>query len=93
MTLARSILQPFHFQVSDELFPKPKADPIEDKPLVLMSYPVTLKPPGGKWNEFKIGHVVTHLELSDWCLMKGYQLVNCYAGSRRADSHERTDLF
>jgi hypothetical protein len=90
MTLARSILQPFHFQVNDELFPEVSKP---EKPLVLMSYPVTLHKIGGSWNEFKIGHVVTYLDLDDWCLMKGFRLVGTHKGTRRAAPTERTDLF
>jgi hypothetical protein len=87
MTLARSLLQPFHFHVSDELFPT------AEKPLVAMRYPVSLHKIGGEWNDFKIGHVVTHLSLEDWCLMKGYRLVANFQGACPAMPDERTDLF
>jgi len=87
MTLARSPKEVPFFSVSTDLFPTAQ------KPLVAMLYPVTLHKVGGKWNEFKLGFVVTHLDLQDWCAMKGYRLVAPHKGSRPALPHERTDLF
>lgn len=39
-----------------------------------------------------IGTIITHLELSDWCEMKGYDLVSLDQSPDLALSHERTEL-
>ncbi len=43
--------------------------------------------------EVMIGHIVTHLDLDDYCDMHGLQLVDLQRGTRRALSHERTELI
>lgn len=43
--------------------------------------------------EVMLGHIVTHLELDDYCAMHGYQLVKLQFGTRRAFPHERTELI
>lgn len=56
-------------------------------------YNVMLHKIGGRWNEFYMGSVVTHLSLEDWCAWKGYKLVQVYAGMRDAKLSEKTNLF
>lgn len=46
---------------------------------------------GGK-DKFYYGHVVTYLDLVDWCQMKGYQLFFSYPSIRHAKKSERTNL-
>jgi hypothetical protein len=43
--------------------------------------------------EVMLGHIVTHLELDDYCALHGYQLVKLQFGTRRALAHERTELI
>jgi hypothetical protein len=87
MTMARSLAtqNPIHFD-----FSKLEEDP--ETP-TLKFYNVMLHKIGGRWNEFYIGHVVSHLSIQDWCDMKGMKLVQLHAGTRWAKPHERTDLF
>lgn len=84
MTMGRSIItqEPIHFDFSQ----------VEDVP-TLKFYNVTLHKIGGRWNEFYMGHVVTHLSIQDWCDMKGFRLETCHPGTRWARDHERTNLF
>jgi hypothetical protein len=87
MTIARSLVHNAPIEVS---FP-------EDKPLVeripRMRYNVMLHKIGGRWNEFYLGYVVTHLGIHDWCDWKGHKLVRCFMGTREALPHEKTDLM
>jgi hypothetical protein len=71
--------------------PMPQAS-LWDKP-VAKRFPVMIKPIGGSWNQFMIGHVVTHLDLQTWCDWKGYKLITLHAGMRDARPGEKTDLF
>jgi hypothetical protein len=44
-------------------------------------------------NEVLLGHIVTHLELDDYCALHKLQLVKLQFGTRRAFPHERTELI
>ena len=49
----------------------------------------------GKW-DWKIGHVITHLDINDWCRLHGYKLREVYPGTRPAfpsEMEKPIDLF
>jgi len=58
--------------------------------LLPIKYPVSLVET--KTNTLVMGHVVTHLELEDWCWMKGYSLFTLDGGAELALRNERTSL-
>lgn len=86
MTIAKSLLNrgsEFYVDGFPQIEePEPTASP--------RKYPVMLQRKSD--GEFFMGHVVTFMDLLDWCDMKGYELIDLYAGTRVAYSHERTDL-
>lgn len=41
----------------------------------------------------KQGFVVSFLDIEDWCLMKGWELLKLLPGTRQAHYSERTELF
>jgi len=90
MTIARSLLGKGNFSVDG--FPQIPDLPGVNPDLLPKHYQVLLHKIGGKWNEFVMGHVVSFLDIEDWCQMKGYRLVDLWH-TRPAYSHERTDLF
>jgi hypothetical protein len=89
MTIARSLLG--NGSINIDGFPGETLPPVSAE-LLPKKYNVMLHKVGGKWNDFVLGHVVTYLEIDEWCEMKGYKIVQVY-NSRPAYSHERTDLF
>ena len=46
-----------------------------------------------KGDKVFLGHVVSFLDIEDWCVMKGYDLKDVDPGTRFAYEHERTQLF
>ena len=58
-----------------------------------MLYRVVVCKQGSDETEVMMGHIVTHLELDDYCDMHGLQLVRLQFGTRRAGPHERTELI
>lgn len=54
-----------------------------------IKYTVTLTTKGGMMVD---GVVITHLELQDWCDMKGYDLFSCDAPPELAKANERTEI-
>ncbi len=63
-----------------------------EPPVKLMRYSVCLHKNGDKIGEFKIGHVVTHLSIQDWCELHGYTMLSLFV-THLARSDERTNLF
>ena len=55
-------------------------------------YKVKVHKHGEPCGTFKLGQVVSHLEIEDWCDMHGYQLQELYE-CRGANMGERTELF
>lgn len=76
--------------------------PHDSPETVLKRFPVLLwrKVPGvprsneqPTWQDKRFyGHVVSYLDLADWCTMHGYQLFHSYPSIRRAKYGERTHL-
>lgn len=91
MTLAKSLIGKPDFDIDFDNHSKMLPPVSED--LLPKRFPVLLAKIGGRWNEFVMGYVVSHLEIQDWCDMHGYKLVELYRGTRPAYSHERTDLL
>ena len=58
--------------------------------LMPIKYPVTLV--NNKTQTLVVGYVVTHLELEDWCWMRGYSLFMNDGNPELALSTERTSL-
>lgn len=84
MTMSRSLLTNKPLEI---LFATPPEDPAPKR------FPVMLQKRGGRWNDFMIGHVVTHLDIKTWCDWRGYKLITLHAGARDARPGEKTDLF
>lgn len=61
-------------------------------PVVLMVERVSQFVPRHTYWEHKIGNIVTHLSIEDYCQLHGYKLVEVYP-SRQALTHERTELY
>ena len=59
--------------------------------LALMSYPVLLRKLDSN-GAYHYGFVVTHLNLDEWCQMRGYRIVVIYPGTRTARDGERTTI-
>lgn len=59
-----------------------------------IKYPVTLEKinTSSKMHLLEMGHVVTHLELADWCDWHGYQLFTLDGNPELALPGERTKL-
>lgn len=83
MTIAKSLLSNESFYVDGF----PVLEPAQDAPRF---YRVMLQRKSD--NVFVMGHVVTFLDLLDWCDWHGYDLFELQAGARQAYAHERTDL-
>ena len=61
-------------------------------PLLPTQYQVQLCKVDEK-RDTKQGFVVSFLDIEDWCLMKGWELLKLLPGTRLANLSERTELF
>lgn len=69
-------------------------DSLADEEAKIRRYTVVVHKNGAKLGDVKVGHVVSHLSIWDWCVMHGYRLVKLYRdNTRKAHANERTELF
>jgi hypothetical protein len=68
--------------------PSPEVDDGIPKRIPVM----VIKAKGAEW-EYLYGHIVTHLDVKDYCDMHGLTLVEVFRGTRAALRTEQTELF
>jgi hypothetical protein len=69
-------------------------DSLADEEAKVRRYSVILHKDGAQPGDDKMGYVVSHLSIWDWCEMHGYQVVKLYPNdTRKAQANERTELF
>jgi hypothetical protein len=69
-------------------------DSLADEEAKVRRYSVILHKNGAWLGDNKVGYVVSHLSIWDWCDMHGYQVVKLYINeTRKARYNERTELF